>query len=92
MKDVFIIRQILIRIKNIPALFIITEEFPRLRIGIGRPPERADPADYVLSRFSADERTTIDRAIISAADSIECWVSEGIDACMNRFNAEGAED
>jgi PTH1 family peptidyl-tRNA hydrolase len=65
-----------------------TEEFPRLRIGIGSPPERMDSADYVLSRFTAEERSTMDRAIVAAADSIEYWVTEGVDACMNKFNAE----
>ena len=65
-----------------------TQEFSRLRFGIGRPPERMDSADYVLSRFTADERSAVDRVIATAADSIECWVSEGVDSAMNRFNAE----
>jgi PTH1 family peptidyl-tRNA hydrolase len=63
-----------------------SEEVPRLRIGIGPVPGNWDPADFVLSRFSADERPVILDAIDRAADGVECWVAEGIGACMNRFN------
>ncbi len=63
-----------------------TEEVPRLRIGIGPVPGNWDPADFVLSRFAADERPVILDAIDRAADGVECWVAEGIQACMNRFN------
>jgi len=65
-----------------------SEDFPRLRIGIGRPPGRMNPADYVLGRFTSSERSTMDQVIAAAADSIEYWVSEGVDSCMNRYNAE----
>ena len=65
-----------------------SEEFPRLRIGIGRPPGRMNPADYVLGRFTSEERTTMDNIVVASADSIECWISEGVDSCMNRFNSE----
>jgi PTH1 family peptidyl-tRNA hydrolase len=61
-------------------------EIPRLRIGIGPVPGEWDPADFVLSRFSADERPVILDAMDRAADGVECWVTEGIEACMNRFN------
>jgi PTH1 family peptidyl-tRNA hydrolase len=61
-------------------------EVPRLRIGIGPVPAQWDAADFVLSRFTKDERPVIDDAIERAADGIECWVAEGIAACMNRFN------
>ena len=69
-------------------LHLGSEDFPRLRIGIGRPPAGRDSADYVLSRFATTERTTMNQVIVAAADSIEYWVSEGVEACMNRFNAE----
>ncbi len=70
-----------------------SDEFPRLRIGIGR----VDPSatvEYVLGRFEASERPSVDAAIHSGADAIECWLSRGLDAAMNEFNrrepAEGS--
>ena len=67
-----------------------TEDVPRLRIGVGRPPQQMNAADYVLSRFRSAEREAVESAIQRAADSLECWVSEGIDAAMNRFNSAEA--
>lgn len=64
-----------------------TEDVPRLRIGVGRPPQQMNAADYVLSRFRSAESEAVESAIQRAADSLECWVSEGIDAAMNRFNS-----
>ncbi|MEX0612475.1 MAG: aminoacyl-tRNA hydrolase [Pirellulales bacterium] len=63
-----------------------SEEFARLRIGIGPVPDAWDPADYVLGRFTGAERDVIDDAIVRAAEGAECWVTEGIEAGMNRFN------
>jgi PTH1 family peptidyl-tRNA hydrolase len=62
-----------------------TDQFPRLRIGIG---ENAgvDAADYVLSRFRSTERNSIDDALILASQAVVVWVTQGIDAAMNRFN------
>lgn len=51
-----------------------TKEFARLKIGVGRPPEGVDPADYVLSRFSRRERAEMDLVVEDAADVIEKWV------------------
>ena len=48
-----------------------TEEFARLRIGIGSPPDGWDPADYVLARFAAAERPVIDEAVATAAEAVE---------------------
>ena len=64
-----------------------TEELARLRIGVGRPPGRMDSAAYVLSRFRPEEREVIDDAILRAADGVELWLREGLDAAMNRVNA-----
>ena len=66
-----------------------SREFARLRIGIGRPGDRSpdEVADYVLSNFSASERATMADVYADAADAIECVLSEGISAAMNRFNA-----
>ncbi len=63
-----------------------TEEFARLRIGIGSPPPGWDAADYVLSRFAESERSAIDEAVCRAADGVADWAREGIQFCMNRYN------
>jgi PTH1 family peptidyl-tRNA hydrolase len=68
-----------------------TDQFPRLRVGVGRGDGRRDLADHVLSRFDADERATIDDAIVRATDAVEVFVSDGIDAVMRRFNADAAK-
>src|SRR5690606_4622683 len=60
-----------------------TEDFPRLRIGIGRPPEQWDSADYVLSKFTKEEQPEIELAIARAADAVELWAAEGIERSMN---------
>ncbi|HUE75728.1 MAG TPA: aminoacyl-tRNA hydrolase [Chloroflexota bacterium] len=62
-----------------------TDQFARVRIGIGRPP--GDAADHVLSRFTRDEIPIIDEAIDRAVVGIRSILDEGIDAAMNRFNA-----
>jgi PTH1 family peptidyl-tRNA hydrolase len=64
-----------------------TDEFPRLRVGIGRGDARRNLADHVLSKFDPDERVTIDAAVLRAADAAEMFVSEGIERVMNTFNA-----
>ena len=68
-----------------------TQEIPRLRIGIGRPPGRIDPVDYVLGRFSAADQEVIEVALQKAADGAELWARSGIDATMNQLNARKPE-
>lgn len=64
-----------------------TQAYPRLRCGIGRgQSEDGDAVDWVLSRFSEKEQEVADQARQLAADAVECWIREGIDAAMNRFN------
>jgi len=63
-----------------------TEEFSRLRIGIGRPPENWDWADYVLSRFDKQESAEIEQTVCRAADAVAAWARQGIEVCMNRYN------
>ena len=63
-----------------------TEEISRLRIGVGPVPEHRDPADFVLSRFSAQQRATVDDMIGQAAQAVRHWVAAGVDEAMNRFN------
>ena len=64
-----------------------TDEFPRLRVGVGRPPGRTDAAEYVLSRPSAEQREELDHAILDAADGVELWMTGGLEAAMNQLNA-----
>lgn len=62
------------------------EDFPRLRVGIDRPPAGWDPADYVLSPFTEDEVPVVVDVRERAVAAIECWLQEGVDAAMTRFN------
>lgn len=63
-----------------------TQAVPRLRIGIDRPEPGRDPADYVLERFRKSEQDAVEKAVRTAAEAVDTWVSEGIDKAMNRFN------
>jgi PTH1 family peptidyl-tRNA hydrolase len=63
-----------------------TEEFSRLRVGIGAAPDGWDWANYVLSKFAADELPLIRQAVESAADAVAVWAREGIEFCMNQYN------
>jgi len=65
--------------------------FPRLRIGIGRPPGRMDPADYVLQDFSVEEEPLVEEVLGRAVGAIETWLTEGIEEAMARYNRRGAE-
>ncbi len=60
----------------------------RLRIGIGDPPERMDPADYVLSGFKTEEKPVIAETVKLAANAVEDWINKGITCVMNRYNQE----
>lgn len=62
------------------------DNFPRIRIGIGRAPERWDLADYVLSKFSKEDREIIDQSIEKAAEAAIMVTNNGADKAMNRFN------
>jgi PTH1 family peptidyl-tRNA hydrolase len=64
-----------------------TGDFHRLRVGIGRPPGRQDPADFVLSNYSSTERKTLPFQVDTAADAVECLVLEGLERTQQRFNS-----
>ena len=64
-----------------------TRDYLRARFGIGRPPGRQDPADFVLRRFSAAERTEVDLAVELCADAVEALLSDGLEPTQNRFHA-----
>jgi len=63
-----------------------TDEFTRVRIGVGKPPSKERGADHVLSRVSKREREAMDVTIEEAADAVERIVTDGVDAAMNRYN------
>ncbi len=63
-----------------------SDAFQRVRIGVDKPVSKERGADHVLRRFSKRERTEIDVTLEQAADAVECIVTDGIDAAMNRFN------
>ena len=65
-----------------------TSEYPRLRVGIDPPPPPVPGKQYVLGRFTPEQRKLIDPAIDRASSAIVTWIEEGIPAAMNRFNAE----
>lgn len=67
-----------------------TPEFPRVRVGIGRPPGRQDPADWVLDPFGAAERPTLPILIADAADAAELLVTDGLLAAQQRWHAPRA--
>jgi PTH1 family peptidyl-tRNA hydrolase len=63
------------------------QDYARLRIGIGPlPPETKDSADFVLSSFTREERSTLDGMQDTMAEAVECWLESGIEQAMNRFN------
>jgi PTH1 family peptidyl-tRNA hydrolase len=66
-----------------------SRDFARLRIGIGRPPGRMDPADYVLQDFSAAEEMLVEEVLDMAGATIETWLTEGIDTAMMLHNRRG---
>jgi PTH1 family peptidyl-tRNA hydrolase len=70
---------------------LATEEFGRLRIGIGQPPEGWDWADFVLSKFGKQEWREVEQAVSLAAEAVVVWVREGLPVCMNRYNAGGKD-
>jgi len=70
-----------------------TSDYARLRIGVGdRADEDQDLADHVLSRFRPSERPIIEDALSLAIQAASVWVQQGVDVCMNRFNAEPSKE
>jgi peptidyl-tRNA hydrolase, PTH1 family len=68
-----------------------TQDIPRLRLGIGRPPGRMDPAAYVLQDFSRDEMKELSSILDRAADAVLTFVTDGLDKAMNKFNGSIGE-
>lgn len=68
-----------------------TQDIPRLRIGVGRPPGRMQAADYVLQDFSRAEMTELSSILDRAADAVSTFVTDGLDQAMNKFNGDARE-
>ncbi len=68
-----------------------TDQFCRLKIGIGRPAPGTDAAEYVLQPFDREDAAVIDASVDRAADALECVLVEGMDAAMNRFHTREPE-
>ena len=66
-----------------------TEEFPRLRIGVGQPPQGGDSIPHVIGKFSKEEEALIAKAVNDAAGAVQCLLEENIDIAMNRYNVIG---
>jgi PTH1 family peptidyl-tRNA hydrolase len=63
-----------------------TQDFQRVRLGVGKPVSKERGADHVLNRFGKRERAEVDVTVEQAADAVETIVRDGVDAAMNRFN------
>jgi PTH1 family peptidyl-tRNA hydrolase len=63
-----------------------TNEFPRLRLGIGRPPGQMQTPDYVLQNFSKDELILLSETLDRAVEAALIWVTDGLNAAMNKYN------
>ncbi|WP_432487084.1 aminoacyl-tRNA hydrolase [Kineococcus sp. SYSU DK018] len=63
------------------------KDYARVRVGIGRPPGRQDPADFVLKEFSSTERKELPFLLLDAADAVEALLTEGLEAAQQRFHA-----
>ena len=67
-----------------------TQEFPRMRLGISRPPGQMEPKDYVLKNFLPNEEELKKIVLRQAIEAIECFIEDGLTSAMNRYNGEVA--
>ena len=70
---------------------LASDQFARLRIGIGPVPERWNPADFVLGKFAASEKELVEQQVSRACDAVEAWIGDGIDQAMNRYNGTASD-
>ena len=68
-----------------------TDEFPRIRLGIGRPPGQMQAPDYVLQDFSKGDQSIVSETLNRAVEAALTFVTEGLNAAMNRFNGAGLD-
>ena len=69
-----------------------TQEFQRIRVGVGEKPKEYDLADYVLGRFSAEDRKRVEEAFSHAADAVSLMVQGETDEAMNRYNRKQKQE
>ena len=70
---------------------LATRDYPRLRVGIGREADGVrEITGYVLADFGRADKELLDKVLARACDQVECWLDEGIQAAMNRFNGKVA--
>jgi peptidyl-tRNA hydrolase, PTH1 family len=67
-------------------IYHLGQDFPRLRLGIGRPPGRMSPAAYVLQDFGRDELPIVDEMLNQAVQAVATFLQEGIQPAMSRYN------
>lgn len=65
-----------------------TQDFPRMRLGIGRPPGQMDPVDYVLKDFLPSEKELVKIILQTAVEASQAFISEGLAKTMNKYNGE----
>lgn len=78
-------------IKNIIA-HLGTQEFPRIKVGVGDKPKGMDLADYVLGRFSKEDQAKMDASFKDAADAAAMILSQGMEPAMNHFNKKKKDE
>ena len=74
-------------LKNI-IFMTATDQFARIKVGVGKKPPEYDLADWVLSHFSDEDRKSVDEAYADAAEAVAMILSGDIDEAMNRFNGK----
>lgn len=72
-------------LKNIIAM-LGTDKFPRIRLGVGEPPPGWEPVDWVLAAFKGQDAADMSDAARRASDAAECYITEGPERAMNKFN------
>ena len=78
--------------KNAFQIKLGSEGYPRLRIGIGPLPAESLARDFVLARFAPQELDSLSELLPDLADAVECWVSDGTEVAMSRFNRRSPTD
>lgn len=78
-------------LKNIIAQ-LGTQEFTRIRVGVGEKPEEWDLVDYVLGRFPKEEEPVVREALARVSKACECIITEGVETAMNRYNRKIIEN